>query len=310
MVHILFSIAPVFVLILLGHVLRRNGIPDIGFWNLNDKLVYWVLFPCLLFYKTSTLDLDIVNATPFLTTVVGGFVAAVAVSLVVGKLCHFENPAVSSILQGGARHNTFIALAVSERVFGLEGLAVAIISTSVLIPLTNVTIVTAMVTLHGESRGGGFFLPVLRDLGRNPLLVSVTLGVSWNLLGFGEVPVFHETINILGTAALPIMLLSVGANIRAEALRASGLPMIVSVAAKMIVFPGAILLLASMLGLSTLETQVALVFGAVPTAASAFTLARQLGGDAPLMASIIALQTALSFVTLPLTLGLATAYLL
>ena len=55
---VLVSIAPIFILIVLGYLLRRNGIPNVEFWNMNDKLVYWVLMPALLFHKTSTIELS------------------------------------------------------------------------------------------------------------------------------------------------------------------------------------------------------------------------------------------------------------
>ena len=81
MLHILWSILPIFVLIVLGNLLRRNGIPSVKFWNLNDKLVYWVLFPSLLFYKTSTSDLSGDLLGPFAASILTGLVAAVATSL-------------------------------------------------------------------------------------------------------------------------------------------------------------------------------------------------------------------------------------
>ena len=181
MIGIFLSIAPVFLLIVLGHVLRRNGIPNVEFWNLNDKLVYWVLFPCLLFFKTSTMEIDLSSAASFAGTVLAGFAAAAAVSLVLARLAGMPNPVASSVLQGGARHNTFVALAIAERVYGVDGLTIAALATATLIPVTNISMVTAMVMLHGDRRGGGFVLPILRDLGRNPLLVSVVAGLAWNL---------------------------------------------------------------------------------------------------------------------------------
>lgn len=305
MTHIVLSIAPVFLLIVIGHLLRRNGIPDVEFWNLNDRLVYWVLIPCLLFYKTSTLDLDLARAAPFVATVLGGFSVAAIVSLAAAKATRLPNPVASSVLQGGARHNTFVALAIAERVYGSEGLSIAALATATLIPVTNISMVTAMVALHGNGRDGGFLLPIARDLGRNPLLLSVVLGLGCNLAGVGEIPVLHDTFALLGAAALPIVLLCVGANIHLKTMKASALPMALAAAGKLAVFPLAVVLLAAAFDLSMLETMVALIFGAVPTASSAYTLARQMGGDAPLMAAIVAVQTAVSFVTLPLTMSLA-----
>ena len=101
------------------------------------------------------------------------------------------------------------------------------------------------------------------------------------------------------------MLLCVGANIRVRAMAAAVLPTSLSIVGKMVIFPVAIGVTAVGVGLDPLATAIAMIFGAVPSAASAYTLARQMGGDAPVMAAIVTLQTALSFVTLPLTLILA-----
>ena len=125
----------------------------------------------------------------------------------------------------------------------------------------------------------------------------------------GEIPVLHDMTRILGGAALPIMLLCVGASLRIEAMSSSVIPIVLSGIGKMAVFPLVTFLIAQYVGLTEMQTMIALLFAAAPTASSAYTLARQLGGDAPLMAAIITIQTGLSFVTLPLTLMLAGLFL-
>jgi predicted permease len=154
-------------------------------------------------------------------------------------------------------------------------------------------------------RGGGnlgvVLRAVLRDLARNPLLIAVFLGIAANLLGATSIPIVHDMTKILGAAALPIMLLCVGANIRLRAMASAGLPVVLSVVGKQLVFPAMILVAAHFVPLSDVALLVLIFYGAAPTAASAYTLARQMGGAAPVMATIITLQTALSFVTLPVT---------
>lgn len=73
---------------------------------------------------------------------------------------------------------------------------------------------------------------------------------------------------------------------------------------KLLAFPTMVVGLAWALGLSGLLVQVAVLLAALPTATSAYILARQLGGDAPLMAGIISGQTLLAMVTIPLMLSL------
>jgi malonate transporter len=304
----ILSIAPIFLMIVLGHALRRGGIPNVEFWNLNDKLVYWVLMPALLFYKTSTIELSLHFIGSYASVLVGAFAAAAVVGTALAKLAGLPNPVASSVLQGSARHNTFVALAVAERVYGTDGLAVAALATAILIPVTNLTMVSAMVSMHRKAGETGYLKPILRDLGRNPLLISVLLGLAVNLSGIGPIPILHETLGILGGAALPIVLMCVGANIRLRAMQTSAVPVLFSIIGKMVVFPVMIVTLSTLLGLSTLEMSVALLFGAAPTASSAYTLARQMGGDAPLMAAIVTIQTGLAFLTLPATVYLVEHY--
>lgn len=305
MLVIALSIAPIFGLLVLGHLLRRGGIPSIEFWNLNDRLVYWVLMPSLLFYKTSTTDFDAALVGSYATVILGAFCCAVVVSIAVARAIGLSGAISSSVLQGSARHNTFIALAVAERLFGIDGLALAALASAMLIPVTNVTVVSLVVVLvSGRRQSTGVAMAIVRDLVRNPLLLAVALGVMTNFLSNGEIAVVHDMTRILGGAALPIMLLCVGASLRIQALTGAAVPIAVACISKMVVFPAAVVALALATGLTETQMMIAVLFGAVPTASSAYTLAKQLGGDAPLMAAIVTIQTGAAFFTLPITLML------
>jgi predicted permease len=301
---IILSIAPVFLLILLGYGLRRRGFPTVEFWNLNDKLVYWILFPALLFSKTSTITLSSDKILSDAIVIYSGFGSAVLFALLVGQIFRFNGPVSSSVLQGAARHNAFIALAVAQRLFGNPGLSQAALVTALLIPITNIVVVTLMVVLIQGAGQKGVIRSVLRDLVRNPLLIAVVLGVGMNMLSVTPIPVIDDLTDILGRGALPIMLLGVGANIRVRNMGKIGFPTFCSIVGKMVIFPVMIVVVAQAIGLSELATMVAVVFGAVPTAASANTLARQMGGDTHLMSTVITIQTALSFLSLPLTVAI------
>ncbi|WP_235008541.1 AEC family transporter [Candidatus Halocynthiibacter alkanivorans] len=299
---VLISTAPIFFLIVLGYILRRNGIPNVEFWNMNDKLVYWVLMPALLFHKTSTIELSPGLVGSYSVVIIGGFLVTLVFGLGSAKLVGLPSGSASSMMQGASRHNAFIALSIAGSLFGATGLSLGALAMALLIPATNLAVVPLMVVLN-QGDGKGRILPmVLRDLGRNPLIVSVLAGVAFNIFGVGEVPVLHDSAGLLGNAALPIVLMCVGANLRLDVMRASVILLALSIAGKFIVFPLITVVLAMLLGLTELETLVALIFSASPTASSSYTLARQMGGDAPLMAAITTIQTALAFLTLPLSL--------
>lgn len=304
MIEIFTAIIPIFALIVLGYILKRNGIPSLEFWSLNDKLVYWVLFPALLFYQTSTSDIEPGFAGLFLGAIVGAFLLTSISAFAVARGLQFPAPVITSVMQGSARHNTFIALAISQALYGQEGVALAALATAVLVPPTNVIMVSAMVLLHPNKRDKALLPSLLHELARNPLIVSVVVGVSVNAIYGGHIPVVHETTSLLGKAALPIVLLAIGAHLTVERFRAALSPIMVSAIGKVLLFPSFAVFLASQLGINGTALMIVALYACVPTASSAFTLSRQMGGDEKLMASIITLQTLFSLITVPVTLSL------
>ncbi|WP_342070332.1 AEC family transporter [Yoonia algicola] len=141
------AIAPVFALILMGYGLRRGGIPSTEFWNLNDRLVYWVLMPALFFAKISAADLS-GGLGDYAVLLYAGFFTAIFCGWLFGR--KFAAPQASSLLQGSARFNTFIGLAIAEAVFGTPGLQIAVLGSALLVPVVNVTVVTIMARQLGE----------------------------------------------------------------------------------------------------------------------------------------------------------------
>ena len=109
---------------------------------------------------------------------------------------------------------------------------------------------------------------------------------------------------LLGYAAPPVGLLCAGAGLDVVAVRAGRLWISVSSGIKLVAMPGVALCLARILGLDEASSNVLVLFHALPTAPSAYILARQLGGDARLMTGILTTQTALSILTLPFWLAL------
>lgn len=302
-------IAPVFLLIVIGNLLRRRGIPGGEFWNLNDRLVFWVLIPALLFAKISTSGIALDQLGGFSAALVAGFVAATAYALVIVRLLPIDGPASTSVLQGATRNNIFIAFAVAERLYGTDALTLAVLGAALLVPITNLTVVPLMVAFTDVNGGGHRTGAIVRELATNPILWAVALGLVANAVHPQPIPVVHETAELLGRAALPAVLLSIGANLRVRAMTAAPLPILAAVVGKQVLWPATVLGVALLLGLPRMETLVLIVLAAEPTAASAYALAREMGGDAPLMAGITTLQTALAFLSLPATIVLVEALL-
>ena len=304
--EILLLISPVFILIVLGNLLRRIGVPEFSFWHLSDKLIYWILIPALLFHHVSQITLSSTMITPYAVVILSGLFVVITLSFITGKLFGYTPQIWTSVMQGASRHNAFIALAIAGSLFGDEGLALGAIFMVILIPVINIVIVSTMISTLSQEVGSNSranIFDVLYELIKNPFILAIVIGLFVSFVDAERIVIIHETTGLLGSAALPIMLLSIGANIKIREISLTITPIIIANILKLLIFPIIVFFVAKSMNLSQFETTIAVIFAAVPTAASSYSLAKQYGGDAQLMTSIITIQVALSFITIPILLA-------
>ena len=240
--------------------------------------------------------------TNYAVVILSGLFVVTTLSFIAGIFFGYTPQIWTSVMQGAARHNAFIALAIAGSLFGDEGLALGAIFMVILIPIINIVIVSAMAsTLNQDSRTGIF--DVLFELIKNPFILAIAAGLIISFVDAGRISIIHETTGLLGSAALPIMLLSIGANIKIREISSTITPIIIANVLKLLIFPIVVLFVAKSMNLSLFETTIAVIFAAVPTAASSYSLAKQFGGETQLMTSIITIQVALSFITIPILLA-------
>ncbi len=306
---VIFAIAPIFMLMIIGNLLRRNQILNEAFWSLNDKLVYWTLMPALLFNEISQIHFSPALFGSYAFVILSGFFVVILLSILLGKICGYSGAISSSVMQGAARHNAFIALAISGSLFGAKGLAIGTSLMAILIPVVNVVIVTFMVIVLQDVKSNNAkpkLTDIVTELAKNPLILSIIVGIVFSVMGARDVPIIHETTRLLGLGAIPILLLGLGANIKIKNLSIKISPVVISCVLKLAIFPLVVYFVSGFFEFNTTEKIVLVIFGCVPTAVSSYTLAKQLGGETELMTSIITLQTALSFITIPLILAFIT----
>lgn len=304
--QIFLLVSPVFLLIILGNFLRRIKVPDVSFWEINDKLCYWVLIPALLFHYISQINLSSEMLYSYSLIIYVGFFIAILTVLILGKLLGYPPERWTSILQGAVRQNAFIALAITGSLFGDEGLKIASIFMLIYVPSINIIIVTTMVMNFGQSKknaSNNELITVFIELSKNPFILAMIAGLIFSIAQSEKLKVIIDTSGLLGSAALPIMLLTIGAKIKVRDLALTITPIIISNFLKLFALPLIAFFVSNYLGLSEIEVVVAVIFAAVPTAVSSHTLARQFGADDQLMTSIITTQVILSFITIPILLA-------
>ncbi len=299
------ALLPDFALILLGSVLRRVLHLGDHFWSGLEKLIYFILFPALLFNGLVKTRIDWSAAGPLLAVAMG----AMGTGIVLGygaKFFRLTPMSFASQYQCAFRFNSYIGLAVAGKLYGVPGIAAMAIVVGVMVPPANMAAVW-MLARHGEAR-------VWRELARNPLILATLAGVTANLAGFQPPEALLQFLGRLGEAAIALGLLAVGAGLRtgnakvgAGSLCAPGIPLRGQVTAaaayllavKLVALPLVTLGLISWVGLTGVYAGVALVFSALPTASSAYILAQRMGGDGARVAWLISVGTVLGMLSLP-----------
>lgn len=296
------ALVPVFALIVLGHLFRRWAFPSVDFWFQAERFTYYVLFPAMLVFKLGQARLP---ATAYGDTalLIASMLLAMTLALAVLQFfCRWNGAVFSSVYQGAIRFNSYVALAAGGMLLGDEGLSLTAIAVAVMVPLINLLCILMFSLV--ASPGSVGVAQVLRAIASNPLIIGSVLGVTWSFFEIDFHPLLAGTLEPLSNLALPMGLMTVGAGLQLKALQGASVPFFVSSVMKLLLFPLMTVGLALMWQLDGMLVQVAVLLASLPTATSAYILARQLGGDAPLMAGIISGQTLLAMVTIPLMLSL------
>jgi hypothetical protein len=292
-------ILPNFVLILVGLILARRFDFGRDFWEGLEKLVYYVLFPALLFRSLALARIDLAATAWPIAVALAFTLAGFGLSLLAGPLFRLERKLLAAGSQCGYRFNTYVGLAIAGSVYGTQGVALAAILLGVMIPLANVLAV-AMLAAHGKR---GF----LYELATHPLVVASVAGLACNALGLALPAFADQTLNLLAMTALPSGLLAVGAAMRIESGQGSPAAHAWWLGVKLAAVPAIAWMLSRWLAIGGLEGRVLLLCAALPTATNAYILAVRMTGDGRAVATQVTIGTVLAMITIPLWLSLEVA---
>ena len=289
-------LAPDFALILLGCGLYRHaGFPE-DFWVGLEKLVYFVLFPALLFGTLVRTHIDVVGMFPLFVAGWLTMLAGLLLGLAGKPFMGLRPITFASRLQCAFRFNTYIAIAVAGKVYGLVGIATMGAMVGAMVPLANIAAVS-LLARHGSSK-------LLGELVRNPLILATLAGIAFNLADLVLPKPFEQFFARLSDASISLGLLAVGAALRWGSIEGHWLGSAWLVVVKLLLLPLVAWFLAPALGLTGITRDIAVLFAALPTASSAYILAVRMGGDGAGVAWLISATTLLSVFTMTFWLGL------
>jgi predicted permease len=290
---------PDFALIALGWAVCRYTPLNRPVWDGAERLVYYLLFPALLFHAIVRNPLQPGAALQ----VAGVGLAVVAAGIVLAQALRAWPGTNAALHASGAqtayRFNSYVGLALAERLGGTAGLAWFAVLVSVCVPLCNVAAVLPLARQGGRG--------AWRELARNPLIVATLSGLAAQALGLRLPDLASVTLQRVGAAALPLGLMAVGAGLRLGALReAAGLAGALMVI-RHLLLPALALTLVLWLDLPPAQQAVLVAFAALPTASSAYVLAVRMGGHGGYVAGLVTLSTLIGMAGLPAALALLAA---
>lgn len=295
---------PDFSLILIGYLLCRFTALNRSVWGSIDSLVYYFLFPVLLFQAIVKSPLELGATSNLIGAALCMAAGGIALSYSLphwpwlGKRLDLRLHAASA--QVAFRFNSFIALALASKVAGPEGLQLIAVIIGVCVPLLNTAAVWPMAR-HAERH-------FLVELLRNPLIIGTASGLVANLLGF-SIPLWLDpTVTRIGQAALALGLMAAGAGMQFRSLQTAKTLGILVLTIRHVAMPLMAFGLARLFGLDAIQTTVLLMFSAVPTASSCYVLAARMGYNGPYVAGLVTLSTLLGMVSLPFALGVLSGH--
>ena len=287
---------PDFLLIVLGFVLCHRSALNRPVWEAAEKLVYYLLFPVLLFNSILKSPLQPAQTLSLAAAAVGTVAVGVVIAFAIGRWPGVDARLHASGAQTAFRFNSFIGLALSERLGGPQGLAWMALCIALCVPLCNVAAVWPL------ARHGGH--PYGRELLRNPLILSTLAGLVANLAGLKFPEAVATTLQRIGLAALPLGLMATGAGLHFGRLKAGPGLAAALMAVRHAVLPALAIGLTAALALPPEQRTIIVLFAALPTASSAYVLAARMGGDGGYVAGLVTLSTLLGMVSVPLWLAL------
>lgn len=282
-----------------GYLVCRYTALNRTVWEQVESLVYFFLFPVLLFHSIVRSPLDLAAASHLIMAGLLLGLTGISLSYVLPHLPwlgrHINTRQHAASAQIGFRFNSFIALALADRIAGPQGSLLIAVLIGVCVPLFNVGAIWPMAR-HGQR-------DFLRELARNPLIIATASGLTANLLGL-HIPSWVEpTLQRIGAASLALGLMAAGAGMQFATLAKAKTLAIALLSVRHLITPLIAWLLAQLFALDHTQTSVLLAFSALPTASSCYVLAARMGYDGAYVAGLVTLSTLLGMVSLPFALG-------
>ena len=308
-VLILNTLAPVFLLVVLGAAMQRSGFVSASFLKEANRVTYWLGLPALLFSQLAGSFHEAEGAKVMLGAMFYATLASIVVGYLVAWAMRVPEAAAGTFVQGAFRGNlAFVGLPIIFTLpdtplgGGLTARTAAVITVAPMMVFYNVAgVVVLLLSQHPIS--WKMVRPFLKQLATTPPLLATIAGVTFAVMGWKLPASVDKTFTSLGEMALPLGLLGVGGSIITSRLGGAWRRPLTSALVKTVVSPILGWGVGRWMGLGALELKMVMILMACPTAIVSYTMAIEMKGDEAIASGAIVLSVLTSVVTLATVIG-------
>jgi hypothetical protein len=308
--HVFNSLAPVALIIALGAVLLKTKFLSQEAIGVLNRLTYWIGLPCLLFYKIASAHYDLGTSGHVFLVVVIGMAAVLILGYFAAWLMRVPARSVGTFVQASFRGNlAFIGLPVliytSSDMPGMDGNVemLGILVIAPMVPIYNLLSVIVLLASQQKSEWQSlkrFLQPMIT----NPLVIASLAGGMFVLMGWQLPLALTRGFEAVSQMALPLALICIGGTLSSVDFRTHILFAAAASLLKVAVAPIIGYFAAQFFQLQPAEVRIALIYLACPTAAAAYVLTNQIGGDDALAAGTVVISTLLGMISLGVAVSL------
>ena len=290
------AVLPIAILIGVGMLTKKMQLLTKDEIAHVNKLVFKILFFCLLFKNMYQADFSIAFQPQLLLFTLIAILATVAVASVV--VCYFvtDNKRRGAMIHSIYRSNfIIIGIPVAANIYGQDNIAITAMLITVVIPLYNILAVTIFETFRGNEIK---LRPVLLGIAHNPMILGCVVGIIFNLCHIVVPNAVLKPIFQIGSATTPLALILLGASFTISSIKKDHLSIMLCTLGRLVIAPAIILPIAVWLGSRNIELVSLMTVFAAPCAVVGFTMAQQMDSDYELAGNCIIMTSGLSCFTI------------
>ena len=306
---IINTVSPIFLIVIVGWVLRKIGVIHEDFIRQSIKFVFNVTLPALIFLKLATVDFSALFDGKIIVLVYGCMFIIFFLSWLLSKIFIVKGRGRGVFIQGGFwPNNVIIGLALIMNIFGEDAVSKMVMILIFLIPLDYMLSVIALTISDRSSERGKVLVKMIKSVALNPVIISAIVAIIISLLRVPIPKILTNTGNYLAAITLPLALIGLGGTLKIKLLKNTSLITLGALIIKILISPLIATTIGYFIGYTGIDLGIIFILFACPTAIVSFILADAMTPHGEIAGNIVLTTTLASSITIPIGL-MILAYL-